>query len=64
MIKPPKAVVISDGASRKKVYAYDYDALWRYCDQLQLEKKALADLIGQYSKLSNDSDEIELIKGK
>lgn len=64
MIKPPKAVVISDGASRKKVYAYDYDALWRYCDQLQAEKKALADLIGQYSKLAEHDQEIESLKGK
>ncbi len=62
MIKPPKAVVISDGASRKKVYAYDYDSLWRYCDQLQTEKVALANLVGQYSKLSNDSNEIESLK--
>lgn len=64
MIKPPKAVVISDGASRKKVYAYDYDALWRYCDQLQAEKVALADLVGQYSKLSEHDQEIESLKGK
>ena len=73
MIKPPKAEVITDGASRKKVYAYDYDALWRYCSQLETEKKELAVVVGQchkmirgyqkdvnqYSKLSNDSIELD-----
>jgi hypothetical protein len=62
MIKPPKAVVISDGASRKKVYAYDYDALWRYCEILEKELE-LIDLFYK-DDLSHDSDEIESIKGE
>jgi len=40
---------------------FDYKELSRYCDQLQLEKKELANLVGQYAKLSQDSSEIEFI---
>ena len=61
MIKPIAEIHHKPG-KRSTVYADDYNRLSKYCDQLQLEKKALADLAGQYSKLSNDSDEIESLK--
>jgi len=61
MIKPI-AEIHHKPSKRSIVYADDYNRLLKYCDQLQAEKKALADLVGQYSKLSNDSDEIESIK--
>ncbi len=64
MIKPPKATVYYnyEDVTMNMVLERDYNRLLKYCDQLQAEKKALADLIGQYSNLSNDSDEIESIK--
>jgi len=61
MIKPIAEIHHKPG-KRSIVYADDYNRLLKYCDQLQAEKVALADLVGQYSKLSNDSDEIESIK--
>lgn len=61
MIKPIAEIHHKPG-KRSIVYADDYNRLLKYCDQLQAEKKALADLVGKYSKLSNDLDEIELIK--
>jgi hypothetical protein len=64
MIKPPKATVYYnyEDVTMNTVLEKDYNRLLKYCDQLQAEKVALADLVGQYSKLSNDSDEIESIK--
>ena len=58
MIKPI-AEIHHKAGKRSIVYADDYERLSKYCDQLQLEKKALADLVGQYSKLSNDSIELD-----
>jgi len=62
MIKPPKAVVISDGAKRKKVYLYEHSKLEKYCEHLEKVIRGYQKDTGQYSKLSNDSDEIELLK--
>jgi hypothetical protein len=64
MINPPKATVYYnyEDVTMNTVLEKDYNRLLKYCDQLQAEKVALADLVGQYSKLSNDSDEIESIK--
>jgi hypothetical protein len=61
MINPPKATVYYnyEDVTMNTVLEKDYNRLLKYCDQLQAEKVALADLVGQYSKLSNDSDEIE-----
>ena len=62
MIKPPKAEVIPDGASRKKVYAYDYDALWRYCGQLELEKKELANQFGRMLRKNKIDNTLDLLQ--
>lgn len=78
MIKPPKAEVLTDGASRKKVYAYEHRKLEKYCDYVEGSMDGLKFMleqahntirgyqkdVNQYSKLSNDSDEIESIKGE
>ena len=50
MIKPPKAVVITDGASRKKVYAYDYSKLEKYCDDLERHIKKTNNIVGPWIK--------------
>jgi hypothetical protein len=56
MINPPKATVYYnyEDVTMNTVLEKDYNRLLKYCDQLQAEKVALADLVGQYSKLSND----------
>ena len=59
MIKPPRPSINFYTPDDDLVKYDDYVKLEKYCDQLQLEKKALADLVGQYSKLSNDSIELD-----
>jgi len=57
MIKPIPSINHKSG-KRSTVYYDDYKRLEKYCEQLQTEKVALANLVGQYSKLSNDSIEL------
>ncbi len=61
MIKPIPTLIHKPD-TRPYVSYDDYKRLEKYCDQLQLEKQALANRVGQYSKLSEHDQEIELIK--
>ena len=63
MIRPDKAELIIQPGKRNKVYEYDYNRLSKYCDQLQLEKKELANQLGQYTKLVQEYQEVENVKG-
>ena len=61
MIKPPKAVVITDGAKRKKVYLYEHRALEKYCEHLEKENDKMAKELGQYAKVVNEYQEVNNI---
>lgn len=63
MIKPI-AEIHHKAGKRSIVYADDYERLSKYCDQLQLEKKALADQIGKDFRHSELFREVDKLKDK
>ena len=48
MIKPPKAEVISVDGKRKKVWAYDYRTLEKYCEYLEKENGILKESVKSF----------------
>ena len=62
MIKPPKAEVISVDGKRKKVWAYDYRTLEKYCEYLEKENDKMTKELGQYAKAVNEYQEVENVK--
>ena len=62
MIRPDKPLINFYTPDDDLVKYDDYLKLSKYCDQLQLEKKELANQLGQYTKLVQEYQEVENAK--